>query len=365
MTLQRKNVEIKEISNRLQETGGLLQIKTEQLDNLATDLEEARRVKDKAAMTQEAMAKLSHLIRSKDVELEAAQAKTNSLMEILRSQDQTLELSSRFEQLLAEKEQAENVTRQKSEEINRLQGQLTQLSETLESLKSEVSQLSFDQSKVQACDQLEAQCEEDELSIATLNLLVKKIKEKSARFADRGQPDGAVSTVVIPNGQMSQEQAELMASSVRNLKERCDSLEAKNTVMKRDNDALRDQLMNRRDRWDALEINSKKLGAELASRDEQLAVLREDLEEAQKKMANFEKTEKERNILRERLIETESEYEQELTTTRENEQRLKDQIDQLRAGLSDMAGSKNESEEKLQGMSFFIDKIANQCTLRY
>ena len=50
--------------------------------------------------------------------------------------------------------------------------------------------------------------------------------------------------------------------------------------MKRDNDALRDQLMNRRDRWDALEINSQKLGKELSSRDEQLTLLRHELEEA-------------------------------------------------------------------------------------
>ena len=45
LTLSRKNDEIKEIANRLQETGSLLQIKTEQLDNLATDLDEARRLK--------------------------------------------------------------------------------------------------------------------------------------------------------------------------------------------------------------------------------------------------------------------------------------------------------------------------------
>ena len=230
-------------------------------------------------MTQEAMSKLSHLIRSKDVELEAANAKTNSLMEILRAQDQSAELGARYEELLGAKEKSDQLIVAKNEEINKLTGQLTELSNQFEQIKTEVSELNLSNSaQVQQCDQIEANCEETELSIATLNLLVKKIKEKSG-LVERGKPDGAASSVVIPNGQMN-EQAELMASSVRNLKERCDSLEAKNTVMKRDNDALRDQLMNRRDRWDALEINSQKLGKELASRDEQLTLLRHELEEA-------------------------------------------------------------------------------------
>merc|ERR1712241_1150087 len=99
-------------------TGSLLQIKTEQLDSLATELEEARRIKDKAQMTQEAMARLSHLVRSKDVELEAALAKTDSLMEILRSQDQTAEMALRIEQLLAEKQANEAAVRERLEKSN-------------------------------------------------------------------------------------------------------------------------------------------------------------------------------------------------------------------------------------------------------
>ena len=71
LALGTKTKELKEISNRLLETGSLLQAKTEQLDSFATEIEDARRAKEKSQMTQEAMAKLSHIIRSKDVELEA------------------------------------------------------------------------------------------------------------------------------------------------------------------------------------------------------------------------------------------------------------------------------------------------------
>ena len=75
LALGTKTKELKEISNRLQETGSLLQAKTEQLDSFATEIEDARRAKEKSSMTQEAMAKLSHIIRSKDVELEALKVK--------------------------------------------------------------------------------------------------------------------------------------------------------------------------------------------------------------------------------------------------------------------------------------------------
>ena len=66
LALGTKTKELKEISNRLLETGSLLQAKTEQLDSFATEIEDARRAKEKSQMTQEAMAKLSHIIRSKD-----------------------------------------------------------------------------------------------------------------------------------------------------------------------------------------------------------------------------------------------------------------------------------------------------------
>ena len=75
LALGTKTRELKEISNRLQETGSLLQAKTEQLDSFATEIEDARRAKEKSSMTQEAMAKLSHIIRSKDVEIEALKVK--------------------------------------------------------------------------------------------------------------------------------------------------------------------------------------------------------------------------------------------------------------------------------------------------
>ena len=76
LALGTKTRELKEISNRLQETGSLLQAKTEQLDSFATEIEDARRAKEKSSMTQEAMAKLSHIIRSKDVEIEALKVRS-------------------------------------------------------------------------------------------------------------------------------------------------------------------------------------------------------------------------------------------------------------------------------------------------
>ena len=58
-----------------------------------------------------------------------------------------------------------------------------------------------------------------------------------------------------------------------------------------------------------------------------------------------------------------------MNQSRENEQRLQDQIEQLRAGLSDMAGSKNESDEKLQGKDLFekfwrVHLIINKINFR-
>ena len=95
----------------------------------------------------------------------------------------------------------------------------------------------------------EETAENDELSIATLRLLLNKIKEKSkilpvqsrstsgSNSDNRGVPDGCsniTSSSSNPNqAAMSSEQAQLMESSIRNLKERCGALEAQNTVMKR------------------------------------------------------------------------------------------------------------------------------------
>ena len=90
LALGTKTKELKEISNRLLETGSLLQAKTEQLDSFATEIEDARRAKEKSQMTQEAMAKLSHIIRSKDVELEALKVSFFASRMALSTGDQAL-----------------------------------------------------------------------------------------------------------------------------------------------------------------------------------------------------------------------------------------------------------------------------------
>ena len=90
LALGTKTKELKEISNRLLETGSLLQAKTEQLDSFATEIEDARRAKEKSQMTQEAMAKLSHIIRSKDVELEALKVSFFASRMALGTGDQAL-----------------------------------------------------------------------------------------------------------------------------------------------------------------------------------------------------------------------------------------------------------------------------------
>ena len=382
LALGTKTKELKQISNRLQETGSLLQAKTEQLDSFATEIEDARRAKEKSSMTQEAMAKLSHIIRSKDVELEALkvkptlidqnklifQAKNDSLMDILRSGDQTAELSSRIESLLEEKSQLESRIRSLHEKINQQGSMLDQAETTLSALQNDFdtyqSSLSDSESNftslLRQIDTKEAQAENDEFSVATLNLLVKKIKEKATLLAanTRGVPDGCavpnvmISTVDSPgpaNGEWTNEQAELMKSSVKNLKERCASLEAKNTVMKRDNDALRDQLMDRREKWDTLELTNQRLGTELAAKDDILANFKSELNDARAKVSEMSRDVRERDLLRQRLLEVEEEYEVELTRARESEDKLQEQVMALRSGLSDIAGSKNELEEKQQG----------------
>lgn len=369
LALGTKTKELKEISNRLLETGQLLQAKTEQLDSFATEIEDARRAKEKSQMTQEAMAKLSHIIRSKDVELEALKAKNDSLMDILRSGDQTAELSSRIESLFEEKSELEIRIRSLNEKINKQGSMLEQAESNLSLLKSDFSdyQTSMSDSEknftslVRQIDNKESEAENEEFSVATLNLLVKKIKEKATLLAanTRGVPDGCAvpnvtmismdhSHVTGPNGKWTNEQAELMKSSVKNLKERCASLEAKNTVMKRDNDALRDQLMDRREKWDTLELTNQKLGTELAAKDDILGNFKSELNEARAKVKEMSRDVRERDLLRQRLLEVEEEYEVELIRARESEDKLQEQVMALRSGLSDIAGSKNELEEKQQ-----------------
>ena len=289
-------------------------------------------------------------------------------MDILRSGDQTAELSSRIESLLEEKSQLEGRIRSLHEKINQQGSMLDQAETTLSALQNDFatyqSSLSDSESNftslLRQIDTKEAEAENDEFSVATLNLLVKKIKEKATLLAanTRGVPDGCavpnvmISTVDSPgpaNGEWTNEQAELMKSSVKNLKERCASLEAKNTVMKRDNDALRDQLMDRREKWDTLELTNQRLGTELAAKDDILANFKSELNDARAKVSEMSRDVRERDLLRQRLLEVEEEYEVELTRARESEDKLQEQVMALRSGLSDIAGSKNELEEKQQG----------------
>lgn len=76
----------------------------------------------------------------------------------------------------------------------------------------------------------------------------------------------------------------MLAHSVKNLRERCAGLEATNVAIKRDNDALRDQLMDRRDKWDNLELLNKKMAAEISSRDERMAEHLESIAELKANM---------------------------------------------------------------------------------
>lgn len=288
-------------------------------------------------------------------------------MDILRSGDQTAELSSRIESLLGEKSELEGRIRSLNEEINKQGSMLDQAESNLSILQNDFSEyqtsLSDSESNftslLRQIDIKESESENDEFSVATLNLLVKKIKEKATLLAanTRGVPDGcAVPNVTmistdspVTNGQWTNEQAELMKSSVKNLKERCASLEAKNTVMKRDNDALRDQLMDRREKWDTLELTNQRLGTELAAKDDILANFKSELNDARSKVQEMSRDVRERDLLRQRLLEVEEEYEIELTRARESEDKLQEQVMALRSGLSDIAGSKNEMEEKQQG----------------
>ena len=74
-----------------------------------------------------------------------------------------------------------------------------------------------------------------------------------------------------------------------------------------------------------------------------------ELGEIRQKLAQNERDIRERDLLRERLVEVETEYETELEISRNNEEKLREQVDALRSGLHDIAGSKTELEEKQQG----------------
>ena len=280
--LRTKTLELREISGRLQETGSNLQAKTEQLNQVAGELDDARRIKEKSVMTQEAMTKLSHLVRAKDDEIEALKAKAESLMTILRESGsgESVEIANQIENLLSDNVNYQTTIRDLITQLTRLESLLvaaeanfTTLSQDFEEYQSRIRDSHSEyQASMKNVDLAEEHCENDELSIATLRVLLTKIKEKShalpahsASPDSRGVPDGCSN--ITSNSKSSSEQAQLMESSIRNLKERCGSLEAQNTVMKRDNDALRDQLMDRREKWDTLEINNKRLGAEIATKE--------------------------------------------------------------------------------------------------
>ena len=78
-----------------------------------------------------------------------------------------------------------------------------------------------------------------------------------------------------------------------------------------------------------------------------------EINEARARLAQAERDTRERDLLRQRLMDVEAEYEEELSSSRNNEEKLKEQVSALRDGLHDIAGSKNELEEKQQGKAFF------------
>jgi len=280
--LKESKKESQEISNRLQETGQLLQAKSKQLDEFATKIDEAKRISDRQEMTQEAMNKLSHLVRAKDDEIEALNSKNQSLTEILRSDDASSHINSKLEEIDAlnkrvieqkqENGQLKDAVRKLETSCLMVNKQFDEYNEAIVSERVDMRSL------ISSHEQLHSQAEETELELAKLRIIVGKIRAhpQSSKIAESSSP----STVEI-NGDR-----DMLAHSVKNLRERCAGLEATNVAIKRDNDALRDQLMDRRDKWDNLELLNKKMAAEISSRDERLA---EHLESIAELKANMNK----------------------------------------------------------------------------
>lgn len=365
--LNEKSREARELSNRLQETGVALQMRSKQLDELATDIQEAKRVKERAEMTQEAMTKLSHLIRAKDVEIEALKNKNESLMEILRNGDteqsvQTIKFMEKsdadradIERLMHERDQIINAYNQLEHSVIVLKGQFESLDS---SYKEEIKMM---KNALNSHTKQQDITEAHELELSTLKNLVKKIRAKSMTLTPREAPDGS-ETPTLSNGSTIHQQNgftdnELLTSSVRNLKERCASLEAKNTAMKRDNDALRDQLMDRREKWDAVESTNQNLAKELAHRDVKLIDLKMEIDEYMHTIEQkndiinvFERDNKELTRLREHLVVIEEDHAHEVIKIQQNESKLQMQVDALRDGLDDVTGARNDLEELQLGM---------------
>jgi chromosome segregation ATPase len=312
-------------------------------------------------MTQEAMNKLSHLIRAKDCEIEALKTKSDSLMEILRNSEGTDQLTKLLDEADKDRAIIQGVKTEKQDIINaynQLEHSVMVLKsdfETLEaSYQQEIQRMNL---AINSQDTQQGITEAHELEIATMKILVEKIRAKSKTGAVREAPDG--SDFGGSNHKMSDNSfadKEMLTSSVRNLKERCSALEAKNTAMKRDNDALRDQLMDRREKWDVLEVTNKNLAHEVSNRDAKLSELKAkvteytDIIEQQKTIIKtLEKDTKEMARLKEHMMSTEQEFETEMNNRHESEARLQEQVDALRNGLHDASGHHKDLEDKQQG----------------
>ena len=278
--LKESKKESQEISNRLQETGQLLQAKSKQLDEFATKIDEAKRISDRQEMTQEAMNKLSHLVRAKDDEIEALNSKNQSLTEILRSDDASSHINSKLEEIDALNKR---VIEQKQENgklkdaVRKLETSCLMVNKQFDECNEAIVSERVDmRSLISSHEQLHSQAEETELELAKLRIIVGKIRAhpQSSKIAESSSP----STVEI-NGDR-----DMLAHSVKNLRERGAGLEATNVAIKRDNDALRDQLMDRRDKWDNLELLNKKMAAEISSRDERMAEHLESIAELKANM---------------------------------------------------------------------------------
>ena len=242
---------------------------------------------------------------------------------------------------------------------NQLEHAVMLLKAEFESLQSSsAAETSEVQRALSALVDEEAACDAHELEIATLKILVQKIRAKAPREAPDGaeMPSLPVGNAAGSGNGLGNADNELLTSSVRNLKERCGALEAKNTAMKRDNDALRDQLMDRREKWDALEITNKNLAKEVSSRDgtlgqlkDEISNLMETIEQKDKVLSALERENKEITRLREHLMAVEEEHEQQLIKVQESEQRLQEQVEALRNGLDDVTGARNDLEEQHLG----------------
>ncbi|CBY11626.1 unnamed protein product [Oikopleura dioica] len=292
-----------------------------------------------------------HLVRAKDDEIEALNSKNQSLTEILRSDDASSHINSKLEEIDAlnkrvieqkqENGQLKDAVRKLETSCLMVNKQFDEYNEAIVSERVDMRSL------ISSHEQLHSQAEETELELAKLRIIVGKIRAhpQSSKIAESSSP----STVEI-NGDR-----DMLAHSVKNLRERCAGLEATNVAIKRDNDALRDQLMDRRDKWDNLELLNKKMAAEISSRDERLAEhlesiaeLKANMNKMDQQLKDTEKDISELDRLRERLVQVDLDHSEELQLIQSNEERLQEQVDSLRSGLNDVTGARKDLEEKQQ-----------------